>query len=99
MTQDPVAGMYVRLPSGQPRLVLTDQRDPSLQFVVRPAGPGEQRPMLAVIHAGQVGCIAPTIDDTTSLVSAVCGATLLQIVITEKGHDNSVAGRIIIRPA
>src|SRR4029077_5645456 len=49
ITQDPVAGVYVRLPSGQMRLTLTDLRDPSLQFVVRPAGPGDPGPMLAVI--------------------------------------------------
>lgn len=99
ITQDPVAGAYVRLPSGKTSLVLTDQRDPSVQFVVRPAARGERGPMLAVIHGGHIGCIAQTIDDTTSLVSAVCGTTLLQIVITEKGHDNSVSGRIVIRPA
>jgi sulfoxide reductase heme-binding subunit YedZ len=99
ITQDPVAGAYVRLPSGRTRLLLTDQRDPSVQFVVRPAGPGDPGPMLAVIHAGHVGCIAPTIDDTTSLVSAICGATRLQIVITQSGSDNSVSGRVVIRPA
>ena len=99
ITQDPVAGAYVPLPSGQARLLLTDQRDPTVQFVVRPAGPGEPGPMLAVIHDGRIGCIAPTIDDTTSLVSAVCGATRLQIVITQRGTDNSVAGRVVIRPA
>jgi methionine sulfoxide reductase heme-binding subunit len=98
ITQDPVAGIYVRLPSGQTRLLLTDQRDPSVQFVVRPAGPGDPGPMLAVIHGGRVGCIAPTVDDTTSLVSAVCGSTWLQIVITAQGKDNNVAGRIVIRP-
>jgi methionine sulfoxide reductase heme-binding subunit len=99
ITQDPVAGAYVQLPSGQTRLLLTDQRDPTVQFVVRPAGPGEPGPMLAVIHDGRIGCIAPTIDDTTSLVSAICGATRLQIVITQRGTDNSVAGRVVIRPA
>ena len=99
ITQDPVAGVYVLLPSGQMRLTLTDLRDPSVQFVVRPAGPGDPGPMLAVIHAGHVGCIAPTIDDTTSLVSAICGATRLQIVITQSGSDNSVSGRVVIRPA
>lgn len=99
ITQDPVAGAYVRLPSGQTRLLLTDQRDPTVQFVVRPAGPGDPGPMLAVIHSGRIGCIAPTIDDTTSLVSAICGATRLQIVITKRGSDNSVSGRVVIRPA
>jgi methionine sulfoxide reductase heme-binding subunit len=99
ITQDPVAGAYVQLPTGQTRLFLTDQRDPTVQFVVRPAGPGEPGPMLAVIHDGRIGCIAPTIDDTTSLVSAVCGATRLQIVITQRGTDNSVTGRVVIRPA
>jgi len=99
ITQDPVAGVYVRLPSGQTRLTLTDLRDPTVQFVVRPAGPGDPGPMLAVIHAGQVGCIAPTLDNTPALISAVCGTTRLQIVITKKGNDNGVSGRIIIRPA
>ncbi|HEV2013178.1 MAG TPA: ferric reductase-like transmembrane domain-containing protein [Candidatus Dormibacteraeota bacterium] len=98
ITQDPVAGAYVRLPSGQTRLLLTDQRDPSVQFVIRPAGPGDPGPMLAVIHGGRVGCIAPTVDDTTSLISAVCGTTRLQIVITEQGKDNGVTGRVVIRP-
>jgi len=99
ITQDPVAGVYVRLPSGQMWLTLTDQRDPSLQFVVRPAGPGDPGPMLAVIHAGQIGCIAQTLDNTPALISAVCGTTRLQIVITKQGNDNSVSGRIVIRPA
>jgi sulfoxide reductase heme-binding subunit YedZ len=99
ITQDPVAGVYVRLPSGQMRLTLTDLRDPSVQFVVRPAGPGDPGPMLAVVHAGQIGCIAQTLDNTPALISAVCGATRLQIVITKQGNDNSVSGRIVIRPA
>lgn len=99
ITQDPLAGVYVRLPSGQMRLTLTDLRDPSLQFVVRPAGPGDPGPMLAVIHAGQIGCIAQTLDNTPALISAVCGTTRLQIVITKQGNDNSVSGRIVIRPA
>jgi hypothetical protein len=81
------------------RLLLTDQRDPTVQFVVRPAGPGEPGPMLAVIHSGRIGCIAQTIDDTTSLISAICGTTRLQIVITAQGHDNTVSGRVVIRPA
>ena len=99
ITQDPVAGAYVQLATGQTRLLLTDQRDPTVQFVVRPAGAGEPGPMLAVIHDGRIGCIAPTIDDTTSLVSAICGATRLQIVITQRGTDNRVTGRVVIRPA
>ena len=99
ITQDPIAGVYVRLPSGQMRLTLTDLRDPSVQFVVRPAGPGDPGPMLAVIHAGQIGCIAQTLDNTPALISAVCGTTRLQIVITKQGNDNSVSGRIVIRPA
>jgi sulfoxide reductase heme-binding subunit YedZ len=98
ITQDPVSGGYVRLSSGQTRLVLTDQRDPTVQFVVRPAGPGDSGPMLAVVHAGRVGCIAPTIDDTTSLISAICGNTRLQIVIDEKAKDNTITGRVVIRP-
>ena len=98
--QDPVAGVYVRLSSGKSRLVLTDQRDPSVQFVVRPAGPGEPGPMLAVIHGGRIGCVAPTADNiTASLISAVCGSTRVQIVITQKDQDNQVAGRVVIRPA
>jgi sulfoxide reductase heme-binding subunit YedZ len=99
ITQDPVAGTYVRLPSGQMRLTLTDLRDPSVQFVIRPAGPGDQGPMLAVIHRGQLGCIAQTLDNTPTLISAVCGSTRLQIVLTKQGNDNSVSGRIVIRPA
>lgn len=99
ITQDPVAGVYVRLPSGQKRLVLTDLRDPSLQFVIRPAGPGDPGPLLAVIHRGHTGCVAPTLDDTPTLISAICGTTRLQIVITNQGTDNSVTGRIVIRPA
>jgi sulfoxide reductase heme-binding subunit YedZ len=99
ITQDPVAGVYVRLRSGKTRLVLTDLRDPSVQFVVRPAGPGDPGPMLAVIHRGHVGCVAQTLDDTPTLISAICGATRLQIVITKQGTDNSVSGRIVIRPA
>ena len=99
ITQDPVAGVYVRLPSGQLRLTLTDLRDPSVQFVVRSAGPGDPGPVLAVIHAGQVGCIAQALDNTPALISAVCGTTRLQIVITKQGNDNSVSGRIVIRPA
>jgi hypothetical protein len=55
--------------------------------------------MLAVIHAGRIGCIAPTIDDTATLISAICGSTRLQIVISQQGSDNSVAGRLVIRPA
>jgi sulfoxide reductase heme-binding subunit YedZ len=98
ITQDPVNGGYVRDASGQTRLVLTDQRDPTLQFVVRPAGPGDPGPMLAVIHAGQVGCIAPTIVDTTTLIYAICGRTGLQIVIDVQGKDNTVTGRVVIRP-
>jgi sulfoxide reductase heme-binding subunit YedZ len=98
ITQDPVAGRYVRS-YGQTRLVLTDLRDPTVQFVIRPAAAGDPGPMLAVIHAGHVGCIAPTLDDTSTLVSAICGSTRLQIVITQQGTDNSVAGRIVIRPA
>lgn len=98
ITQDPVAGLYVR-DSGQMRLVLTDLRDPSVQFVVRPAGPGDPGPMLAVIHAGRIGCIAPTLEDTSTLVSAICGSTRVQIVITKRGNDRRVVGRIVIRPA
>jgi sulfoxide reductase heme-binding subunit YedZ len=98
ITQDPVAGVYVRT-SGQTRLVLTDLRDPSLQFVVRPAGPGDPGPMLAVIRAGKIGCITPTLDNSPTLVSAICGGTRVQIVITKQGTDRSVVGRIIIRPA
>jgi len=98
ITQDPVAGQYVRLPSGQTRLLLTDQRDPTVQFVIRPAGPGDPGPMLAVIHAGRVGCVAPSTDATASLISAVCGSTLIQIVISEKDSSNRVAGRVVIRP-
>ena len=98
VTQDPVAGRYVRA-SGQMRLVLTDLRDPSLQFVIRPAAAGDPGPMLAVIHAGHVGCIAQTVDNTATLISAVCGGTRLQIVISKQGTDNSVTGRIVIRPA
>ena len=98
ITQDPVAGLYVRT-SGQTRLVLTDQRDPSVQFVIRSAAAGDPGPMLAVIHAGHVGCIAPTLDNTPTLISAVCGATRLQIVISKEGTDSSVVGRIVIRPA
>jgi hypothetical protein len=71
-----------------------------VQFVVRPAGPGEPGPMLAVIHGGRTGCVAPTADTVTaSLISAVCGSTLVQIVITQKDQDNNVAGRVVIRPA
>jgi methionine sulfoxide reductase heme-binding subunit len=99
ITQDAVAGVYVRLPSGQARLTLTDLRDPSVQFVVRPAGPGDPGPMLAVIHGGHVGCIAQTLDNTPTLISAICGSTRLQIVIAKQGNDNSVSGRIVIRPA
>jgi DMSO/TMAO reductase YedYZ heme-binding membrane subunit len=98
ITQDPVAGRYVRS-SGQTRLVLTDLRDPTVQFVIRPAAAGDPGPMLAVIHAGHIGCIAPTLDDTSTLISAICGSTRLQIVITQQGTDNSVTGRIVIRPA
>jgi sulfoxide reductase heme-binding subunit YedZ len=98
ITQDPVAGRYISS-SGQTRLVLTDMRDPSLQFVIRPPAAGDPGPMLAVIHAGRIGCIAPTIDDTATLISAICGNTRLQIVISQRGTDNSVAGRIVIRPA
>jgi sulfoxide reductase heme-binding subunit YedZ len=98
ITQDPVAGRYLRS-SGQMRLVLTDLRDPTVQFVIRPAAAGEPGPMLAVIHAGHIGCIAPTLDDTPALVSAICGSTRLQIVISQQGTDNGVAGRIVIRPA
>jgi DMSO/TMAO reductase YedYZ heme-binding membrane subunit len=98
ITQDPVAGRY--LPSsGQMRLVLTDLRDPTVQFVIRPASAGEPGPMLAVIHAGHIGCVAPTLDDTPALISAICGSTRLQIVISQQGTDNGVAGRIVIRPA
>jgi sulfoxide reductase heme-binding subunit YedZ len=98
VTQDPVTGRYVRS-AGQMRLVLTDLRDPSVQFVIRPAAAGDPGPMLAVIHAGHIGCIAPTLDDTPTLISAVCGSTRLQIVISPQGTDNGVAGRIVIRPA
>jgi sulfoxide reductase heme-binding subunit YedZ len=99
ITQDPVSGVYKRLPSGKLRLLLTDLRDPSVQFVVRPAGPGEAGPMLAVIHGGRIGCVAQILDNTPTLISAICGTTRLQIVITKQGNDNSVAGRIVIRPA
>jgi sulfoxide reductase heme-binding subunit YedZ len=99
ITQDPVAGVYVRLPSGKTRLTLTDLRDPSVQFVIRPAGPGDPGPMLAVIHGGHIGCIAQTLDNTPTLISAICGSTRLQIVITKQGNDNSVSGRIVIRSA
>jgi hypothetical protein len=98
ITQDPVAGRYLPT-SGQVRLVLTDLRDPTVQFVIRPAGAGEPGPMLAVIHAGHIGCVAPTLDDTPALISAICGSTRLQIVISQQGPDNGVAGRIVIRPA
>jgi sulfoxide reductase heme-binding subunit YedZ len=99
ITQDAVAGVYVRLPSGKTRLTLTDLRDPSVQFVVRPAGPGDPGPMLAVIHRGHLGCIAQTLDNTATLISAICGSTRLQIVLTKQGSDNNVSGRIVIRPA
>jgi len=98
ITQDQVAGRYLRS-SGQVRLVLTDLRDPTVQFVIRPPVAGDPGPMLAVIHAGHIGCIAPTLDDTPTLISAVCGSTRLQILISPQGTDNSVAGRIVIRPA
>jgi methionine sulfoxide reductase heme-binding subunit len=98
ITQDPVAGRYLRS-SAQMRLVLTDLRDPTVQFVIRPAAAGEPGPMLAVVHAGHIGCVAPTLDDTPALISAICGSTRLQIVISQQGTDNGVAGRIVIRPA
>jgi sulfoxide reductase heme-binding subunit YedZ len=97
VTQDPVAGWYIRS-SGQMRLVMTDLRDPTIQFVIRPAIVGDPGPMLAVIHAGHIGCIAPTLDDTATLISAICGRTRVQIVISKQGTDNSVLGRIVIRP-
>jgi DMSO/TMAO reductase YedYZ heme-binding membrane subunit len=98
ITQDPLAGRYVGA-SGQMRLVLTDLRDPTVQFVIRSPAAGEPGPMLAVIHAGHIGCVAPTIDDTPALISAICGSTRLQIVISQQGTDKGVAGRIVIRPA
>lgn len=96
--QDPVAGVWVHLASGQTRLLLTDLRDPTVQFVVRPPTPGDPGPMLAVVHAGQTGCIAPTTVDTPTLVSAICGNTSLQIVISQQGGDGGVSGRVVIRP-
>jgi sulfoxide reductase heme-binding subunit YedZ len=94
--QDAVAGTYVRLPSGQTRLLLTDLRDPTVQFVLRSAGPGDPGPILAVVHNGQTGCIAVAVAATSS-ISAMCGKTRLQIVITATG--DSVTGRVVVQAA
>jgi methionine sulfoxide reductase heme-binding subunit len=94
--QDQVAGTYVHLPSGQTRLLLTDLVDPSVQFVVRSPGPGDPGAMLAVVHSGQVGCIAQVSVQTATFIAATCGKTTVEIVITP-GTGNDVTGRVIIQ--
>lgn len=91
VTQDQVAGSWV-----QGRLTLTDQRDPTLQFVVRPPASGEYGWQLAVVHSGTVGCIAATSVYTTSYIAATCGTTTVQIVLYPTAKDGTVTGRVII---
>jgi hypothetical protein len=95
--QDDVAGSYVHLPRGETRLVLTDLRDPSIQVIVRSAGPNDPGPLLAIVHNGAVGCIAQV--RSIDAVSAICGKTRVQIVITRRGDHDSVSGLLTIQPA
>ena len=97
--QDPVAGSYIHLPAGRIRLILTDLRDPTLQFVVRSAEPGEPGPLLAVVHSGQTGCIASVAAVVAPSISAICGKTRIDIFITAGGTGNHVTGSVVIQPS
>jgi len=96
--QDALSGSYVRLISGETRLLLTDLRDPSIQLIVRSAGTGDPGPVLAVVHNGRVGCIAPVVALGLSL-SATCGKTTLLIQVSPQGKGSSIAGTLLIQPA
>lgn len=95
--EDEVAGSYVHLPNGQTRLVLTDLRDPSIQLIVQTPGPNDPGPIMAIVHNGAVGCIARV--GSIDAVSAICGKTRVQIVITQRGDRDSVSGLLTILPA
>jgi len=97
--QDALSGSYVHLTSGETRLLLTDLRDPSLQLGIRSAGPGDPGPVLAVVHNGQVGCVAPVTVAVGLSLSATCGKTTVQIQVSQQGKGSSIAGTLLIQPA
>ena len=68
-------------------LLMTDRSDPTLQLVVRPARAGETGPVLAVLHNGTLGCVAPVaITDT---LTALCGSTLVRMTLEQTAAGTS----------
>ena len=63
--------------AGSTTVVATDLADPSVQVVVRPARAGESSPVLALLHAGRLGCVSPAV--ISDVISARCGSTLVRV--------------------
>lgn len=63
----------VAAPGSGQTLLITDLADPTVQFVVRPPRMGETGPVLAVLHNGQLGCVAAAAVSET--ITARCAST------------------------
>ena len=81
-------------PAGGIRLILTDLRDPALQFVVRPARPGEGGPVLARLRGGNVDCVAAATVSNT--IEAVCGHQHISLLLQTVG--DIMTGRLVVTP-